>query len=162
MNTAKPENEFDQVDLHAHVLPKADHGSASIKQTEAQLRYAKEAGVTRIFATPHFYPHKHSVENFIRRRKASYRALSQSGILTPDAPKIRLGAEVLLFEKLEKMPDLRKLCIEGMNYLLVELPFTDLTDEHVQTVSKIMELDMRVIIAHADRYEQKMVEEFVN
>ena len=161
MNTTKQENEFDIVDLHAHILPKADHGSTSVKQSLAQLKYAREVGVTRIFATPHFYPHRHSVDRFICRRNRSCEVLYESGAMTPDMPQIRLGAEVLLFENLDKMPDLHKLCFEGTNQLLVELPFVDLTVEHVETVGKIMDMGIRVVIAHADRYEKKMVDEFV-
>ena len=156
-NTGK----IDIVDFHAHVLPKADHGSNSVKQSISQLKIAKKAGVTRIIATPHFYPHRHSVSSFLKRRKASYAALIGSGAITPDMPEIRLGAEVLLFENIDKMPDLKMLCIEGTNYLLLELPFADLTDEHVETAAKIMQLGITVVIAHADRYDREWVEKFI-
>ena len=52
---------LDIVDFHAHVLPCADHGSSSVSTSLSQLSYAKGAGVKRIIATPHFYPHKHTL-----------------------------------------------------------------------------------------------------
>ncbi len=150
----------DVVDFHSHVLPGADHGSASVEDSTIQLKFAKNAGVTRIIATPHFYPHRHSVEKFLLRREKSYMMLKDSGLLD-DAPRVRLGSEVLLCENLHKLPGLSDLCIYGTNVILLELPFLDISDNHVKTVSKIMDMGLDVVLAHADKYERADIERFI-
>ena len=150
----------DVVDFHSHVLPGADHGASSVQETSVQFKFAKNAGVTRIIATPHFYPHRHSVDKFLLRREMAYTSLLDSGILN-DAPQIRLASEVLLCENLHKLPGLEKLCIQGTNIMLLELPFSDVSDSHVKTVAEIMKMGIRVILAHADKYERKDIERFI-
>ncbi len=151
----------DVVDFHSHLLPGADHGSATVKESAAQLKFAKDAGVTRVIATPHFYPHRHSVESFLSRRKKSYKSLVESDALN-DAPQVRLGAEVLLCENLHKLPNLADLCIYGTNIILLELPFSDISDDHVKTVSRINEMGLDVVLAHGDEYRKSDVEKFIS
>lgn len=150
----------DVVDFHSHVLPDADHGSASVEETSVQFKFAKNAGVTRIIATPHFYPHRHSVDKFLLRREKAYMSLADSGILE-DAPQIRLASEVLLCENLHKLPGVEKLCIHGTNIIILELPFSDVSDSHVKTVAEIMKLGLEVVLAHADKYERADIERFI-
>ena len=70
------------------------------------------------------------------------------------APKIILGAEVLICDGIARLPDLEKLCLEGTNILLLEMPFTHWTESHFESVEEILERkDIRPIIAHADRYQ---------
>lgn len=57
------------LDYHAHILPGCDHGSDGLATSLKQVEMAASAGVKTICATPHFYPHKESVESFLRRRK---------------------------------------------------------------------------------------------
>ena len=49
-------------DYHSHILPGCDHGSDGIKTSLKQIEMAKSVGIKTICATPHFYPHKESVE----------------------------------------------------------------------------------------------------
>lgn len=150
----------DVVDFHSHVLPGADHGAVTIDETASQLKFAKDAGVTRIIATPHFYPHRHIVEKFLSKREKSYMELKESGVLE-DAPQIRLGAEVLLCENLYKLPRLNELCVYGSNTILLELPFSDISDNHVKTVSEIINMGLDVVLAHADKYLCTDIEKFI-
>ena len=66
---------IDICDFHAHILPNADHGSSSVQNSVFQLSMAGKCGVSRIVATPHFYPHKESVCDFVKRRNESYKEL---------------------------------------------------------------------------------------
>ena len=143
-------NSVDVVDFHAHVLPGADHGSYSVDMSRFQLESALSHGVQRIIATPHFYPNEHSVASFLRSRDAAYvRLISRLGA---DIPDIRLGAEVMICNGLENMPELEKLYILGTSTVLLELPFTDFQLEYVDTVYNLISRGVEVIMAHADRY----------
>ena len=56
------------LDYHAHILPGCDHGSDGLETSLKQVAMAASAGVGTVCATPHFYPHKESVEAFLQRR----------------------------------------------------------------------------------------------
>ena len=53
------------VDFHSHIIPSANHGSSSVETTISQLKLAQKSSVTRIIATPHFYPSHENVDTFI-------------------------------------------------------------------------------------------------
>ena len=143
------------VDFHAHILPRADHGSGSVETSLFQLNSAKAAGVTRIIATPHFYPHRHLIEDFLERREVGYRKLKPH---IPEGMELKIGAEVLICPGLQNHPDIEKLLIEGTRSLLLELPFNRYEDYFAESIKEMCEMGIDVIIAHADRYAPATVE----
>ena len=146
---------IDFVDFHTHILPSVDHGSDSIDTSLKQLKLAKSFGITKIFATSHFYPHQHTVSSFIKKRNEAYKMIKDSGVTVPE---IKLGAEVLLCEGLHKLEGLENLCFTGTNILLLELPFTNLTEGTLHTVRRLVYNGFDVILAHADRYPYARIE----
>lgn len=151
---------FDIADFHAHILPAADHGSDSVEMSMLQLSLAKEYSVNRILATPHFYPNVHTVSSFVAARSKSAQELK--AYCKPDMPEFKLGAEVLVCEGLERLPELDKLCFCGTKYLMLELPFFDFRDEYVETVSAILDSGYNVVLAHADRYPIEYIEPLID
>lgn len=150
---------MDIVDFHSHILPGADHGSSSVETSLGQLRLASSSGVQRIVATPHFYPHRDSVERFILRRSKCFDDLRAH--MTDDCPSIRLGAEVLVCNNINNLPGLEQLCIAGSRILLLELPFNDFSYHYVDTVEQIIRDGYRVVLAHADRYPEENIEKML-
>ena len=151
---------LDVVDFHSHILPGADHGSSSVETSLKQLKLASDAGVTRIIATPHFYPHRHTLDKFLEKREECANALFS--VCDGTLPEVKIGAEVLLCEGLEKLPGLEKLCLSGTNYLLIELPFADFRHEYCDTVEKIQKSGLKVILAHVDRYAKENIEQMID
>ncbi len=153
---------MDVVDFHAHILPECDHGSSSVETSLAQLEYAITHGVRRIAATSHYYPHREDVKSFTERRALCYNALAdamkQRGA---DLPEIKLGAEVLICDNIDELPDLSELCLEGTRALLLELPFTDFSSSYVKTVKYLIHDGYDVILAHADRYKKENIEQLI-
>lgn len=139
------------LDYHAHILPGCDHGSDSVETSRRQLEMARKAGVATVCATPHFYPQRETVACFLDRR-ARTAELLRAG-LPADAPRIQLGAEVLICDGLERMQELPLLCREGTDELLLELPFYPWQPTVWQTLWRLCERDdIRLVVAHADRY----------
>ena len=150
-----------EIDFHAHILPGVDHGSGSTKTSRKQLDMAKAAGIKKICATSHFYPHMEPLESFLEKRQASYERLKT--ILKPDDPQIILGAEVLVCDGMESMPGLKKLCIEGTDMLLLEMPFLKWSKGVVETTECLcMAEGIKVVIAHADRYPVSGINWFID
>ena len=139
------------IDFHAHILPGADHGSKDTNTTKSQLELLKKAGVEAVVATPHFYPQNDNVESFLDRRKACTEELLT---IVGERPEIYLGAEVLVCAGIDHMPGLERLCIEGTDVILLEMPFSSWRDEHIEAVGKISRSGLTVVMAHIDRYPE--------
>ena len=148
----------DIIDFHAHILPGADHGSSGVDISLSQLKLASWNGVSRIVATPHFYPDRHSVESFVARREASHRALEEKTAERSDLPRVAIGAEVLICDGIERLPLLSELCIEGTDILLLELPFSVFELQFRDSVLRLIKQGYRIVLAHADRYDPKDIE----
>ena len=147
---------FKFTDFHAHVLPNADHGSSSLETSLSQLNLAASHGVDSIIATPHFYPDRHTVDGFLKLRDASYENLAAN--ISDGMPKIFKGAEVLICDGIERLEGIDKLCIQGTNILLLELPFSVYKSGYRDSVIRLIKNGFRVVLAHVDRYEADSIE----
>lgn len=143
------------IDFHTHILPGIDDGSRDIDMTEKMLRMEQAMGVSHIYATPHFYAHRRSVEFFLERRNKALEKVN-SMLLKKDEslPRITAGAEVYYFTGMGRADHIEKLCIEGTDLLLLELPFTQWHSDIAKDIKEIMERrGLRIILAHLERYE---------
>ena len=148
------------LDYHAHVLPGCDHGSDGVETSRKQLAMAAAAGIRTVCATPHFYPHKESIPSFLQRRAESAQLLRES--LTAEAPQLRLGAEVLICDGMERLDELPQLCCEGTDELLLEMPFYQWPEPVWETLYRLLERrDIRIVLAHADRYPPEDIERLI-
>ena len=139
------------VDIHSHILPKMDDGSKSVEESMAMLRTSAEQGISVIAATPHFYPWENNPEEFLRRREKAAGRLREAW--ESNLPKIRLGAEVGYFDGVSQAEEIKGLCIEGTNLLLLEMPFRAWTDRMATEVKALqIKFGVRVILAHVERY----------
>lgn len=137
------------IDIHTHVLPGIDDGSDSVEETVQMLHAMVDFGVKKVVATPHFYHDLISVEEFLEKRNASYLSIADK---IPSELELRLGAEVMLSYDLYKS-DLRKLAIEGTDYILIEMPYNGWDPWVFDELFKISSRHaLEIIIAHVDRY----------
>ena len=135
-------------------MPGIDDGSRDIDMTEKMLRMEHAMGVSHIYATPHFYAHRRSIEYFLERRN---RALEKTKELLAEElglPQITAGAEVYYFSGIGRAKQLEELCIEGTNILLLELPFAQWHSDIAKDVSELMDRrGLHIVLAHLERYE---------
>ena len=146
------------LDYHAHILPNCDHGSNSLQVSLKQLEMAGAAGVHTIIATSHFYPDKESAGSFLSRREDSYQQLLPH--LGEGLPEVKLGAEVLICSGLDRLDGLERLCRQGTNELLLEMPFYDWPEDLWETLYSLQEReDIQVVLAHVDRYPPDYIDQ---
>ena len=146
-----------EIDFHAHILPGCDHGSDEWETSRRQLRLARAAGVRIVCATSHFYGHQISVESFVEKRQRCYQELMSHA--PQNSPQVLLGAEVLAFEGIERLPDLKELRLQGTKVLLLEMPFHHWSEGLLDSVEALSEDDdFHIVLAHVDRYDRKEVE----
>lgn len=144
-----------RIDFHAHILPGADHGSRNAETSRRQLSLMQEAGVSTVVATPHFYPHQQRVEPFLQLRDRTATELRQS--LAAEAPRVLLGAEVLVCPGIHEMEGLEQLAIRGTNVILLEMPTTAWGTALLDTVEAIRDGGFHPVMAHIDRYPPEEV-----
>ena len=141
-------------DFHTHCLPGIDDGAADLDEALALLEDTVRQGIHTVATTPHFYLGQQTVPEFLARRDAALATLETALHEQPEFASLRLltGAEVLLREGVSRV-DLRPLCLQGTDILLVELPFMTapywLTDE-LEEIAFGQRLT--VMLAHVNRY----------
>lgn len=139
------------IDFHSHILPGIDDGSASIDESLSLLSRLAQQGVDTVVATPHFHAGHESVQEFIERRDQAYLQLSQQ--MPQEMPQIRLGAEVRYYAGIGRLADIKKLCLQGSNLLLLEMPMGRWTEF---TLREVIELagsrGVQLVLAHIERY----------
>lgn len=138
-------------DLHSHILPFMDDGAADLDAALAMLRLEKEQGIRRIALTSHFHCEEMAPEEFLDRRAASFEALKQAwGPEDPDM-QLKLGSEVYYSPNI-RFRDIRKLCLEGTELLLLELPVNYCPDFLEHTLLDLQAQGITPLIAHVERY----------
>ena len=138
------------IDLHAHLLPSVDDGSANMEESLKLLEMLTAQGISQVFATPHFYADKDSPEAFFARRDCAYAELLAA---RPDhLASVSIGAEVAYFQGISRMSALSDMRLGASKLLLLEMPCERWSD---YTVREMIELscsgELRPVIAHIER-----------
>lgn len=147
------------IDFHAHILPNMDDGSKSVQASVRMLDNAWRQGVRKIVCTSHFWPLATTVPAFLKKRQAASGLLGS--VLDKKSPKrmpkLVLGAECGWVKNISRYPELEALCIEGTDFLLLELPMGEWTDDLFEELYRLnIERGICPIIAHPDRYSRSI------
>ena len=144
-------------DFHSHILPAMDDGAKDIKMSLEMLGYLTNQGVDKVLATSHYYNFNQSVEEFLIKRDESVFKLQtyikEHDIFTPD---IITACEVRLFPDMHKEEKLDRLCIEGTNKILVEMPYIHWNAWMYNEIYALISKGYEPIVAHIERYASLM------
>lgn len=139
------------LDLHTHILPGIDDGAKSVDVSAEMLAEIARQQSEPVVLTPHFYPYECSADDFLKKRAAAYAKLKS--VMQAQTPAM-VGCEIFLSPLLMKNQALRRLCISGTDFALVELPFTERLDD--RTIRLLEDLrynhGIKPILAHVERY----------
>lgn len=135
------------IDLHSHLLPGVDDGSADIATSVAVLERFARDGVDVVVCTPHL--------NASRAASAPYERhceiLAELVAAAPPKPVLRLGWEIML-----DRPgcDLRSpaLSLGGARAVLVEFPRTYLPAGAGSELDRLRRSGVVPVVAHPERY----------
>ena len=137
------------IDIHTHILPNMDDGSKDVDESNQLLKILENEGVKLVCLTSHFYPNKESIDDFLIRRDKSFKQLNYQGNI-----ELRLGSEVHFYYGISTSEDIEKLCIDGTNLLLLEMPFDcKFNDNVINEILTIRNRGIRIILAHIERYD---------
>ncbi|MCI5934052.1 MAG: hypothetical protein MRZ65_00845 [Lachnospiraceae bacterium] len=143
------------VDFHTHILPGIDDGSIDADMSVQMLQEELDNDVSSIVFTPHFYADRDSIDHFIKRRLRSREKLEDA--MQGDAHFCEIayyyGAEVYYFGGMGVASDIRKLCIEGTNVLLLEMPFCQWKQAMYEDIRRLIRHQgLQIVLAHVERY----------
>jgi len=140
------------IDIHCHVLPGIDDGAEDLEMSAAMLRRAVKDNIKVVVATPHFNSENTTVEGFLEKRQNAYESLIPVAASIENCPKILLGAEVEASYELPMLQDVKKLCMQGTNFMLLEIPHMGYP-EWMETLAFNLQARCAIvpIIAHPER-----------
>ncbi len=138
-------------DMHTHILHSVDDGARTVEDSLILINRLRRAGVTDICLTPHYYTHKESLSDFVKRRDKAFVELNAH---VSDDVKLHLGAEVYVTKYLFSNDDLKSVCYKGTNYMLTEFPYSStFSGESLVYINKLMNnYGIIPVLAHVERY----------
>ncbi len=139
------------LDIHSHILPAVDDGAQNTEESLAILKAMYKQGIHNVVATPHFYPHRDSLEDFENRRSNAFTILKS--IKETEIPNIYLGCEILYYSGISRVSALKNFTLNGSEYILLELnPYLLNKTLFGEILYIIYERNLIPIIAHIERY----------
>ncbi|MTI80480.1 MAG: phosphotransferase [Firmicutes bacterium] len=139
------------IDIHTHILPAIDDGSPDLSTSCQIIITAATEGVTKIIATPHYWPgvYQPHWREVLQKTEQLNNELSKKG----NSITILPGMEVHLDIELPRL--LEKGIIGTLNntgkYLLVELPAQSFPHYSEMVLCKLLSLGITPILAHPER-----------
>lgn len=150
------------VDFHTHILPGIDDGAKTSEESIFLLETMQSLGATQVVLTPHFYPGKENINDFVNRRNNSCKVLADALQKTEkNFPKLHLGCEVYLEPIIFNNDDLTPLTLDlGGRFMLTELLYDDTLTSSTESMIRqlIYSYNIVPILAHIDRYPFLMKE----
>jgi len=141
------------VDIHTHILPNLDDGSQSIKESLELLQMMSDQGITKIFATPHFYPEFDNLYDFNKAVTKALNSLNTTVSRYNNLPEIYIGCEMLYYPGIGDCDTLTTFCYELSSVLLLELNPKSIDTHLFEDILKIKNIQkITPIIAHVERY----------
>ena len=135
------------IDIHSHLLPGVDDGSADIATSVAVLERFAQQGLEVLVCTPHLEASRVAHAPYERHREL----LDELIAAAPAKPELRLGWEIML-----DRPgcDLRapELSLGGAKAVLVEFPRAYLPTGTADELERIRRSGVVPVVAHPERY----------
>lgn len=139
-------------DIHCHILPAFDDGSASLEESLEMARMAEATGVTAIVSTPHFPGRPDFLQHLpvvLEKFHILRDAIAREGI----ALKLLPGAEILCLPETPQMARQKVLpTIGSTDYLLAEFYFDETAAYMTDMLLDISRAGYRPVVAHPERY----------
>lgn len=140
------------IDIHSHILPKADDGSRYFGETADMLKRAYRQGVRGVIATPHYICRRNRMKSR-EIREIFHRVKQMTAGELPDL-SLYLGEELFYFDgALEALEAGHVLTLNETHYVLVEFPVNVTYGELFRALRKLELACYIPVLAHIERYE---------
>lgn len=139
-------------DIHSHILPGIDDGSADLETTLNMVSTAYQQGVRKMIATPHYYPgHQNAPGSYIEKVYEHVKAAIREIYIDFD---LYLGNEIYYKDEIiEKLNHKEINTLADTRYILLEFPVTADYRYLYDAVHKCTNNGYYPILAHIERYQ---------
>lgn len=138
------------VDMHNHILYAVDDGASNFDESISIAKELVKEGVTKVIATPHAHHRLYNTDILIV--KENLETLNQSLKNRYINLEVSLGQEVRIHEELlSNLSNNKVLTLNNSNYLLLELPSSNVPLYTPTIISELLTLNIIPIIAHPER-----------
>lgn len=146
------------MDIHTHILPGVDDGSPSMEVTGQMLKQAKEQGIRRIIATPHYGIGKG--EKSPEELQETLKRVQKEADDMDSGIRLYLGNELYYRDAiLEEVIKGKALTLAGSRYALIEFSVGVKYNTLYQGLRDFTLAGYAPILAHVERYRCLMEEE---
>ena len=138
------------IDIHSHLLPGIDDGSASVEMSETLFSEMKKIGFTDFICTPHIMT---SIwDNTAATISNAHDLLIASDSILKDDVKIRYAAEYMMDSNFSVKVQAKELLCLKDNYVLVEMSYTNPPIQLFEIVFELQCKGYKPVLAHPERY----------
>jgi protein-tyrosine phosphatase len=154
--TSSPDQPLPIVDLHSHLVPGVDDGTATIAESLTALAGLYREGVRTVVTTPHLLiPHLGSdvaISRELDFHRRAFDRLAEAAAGREDLPALALGQEIYAPDASAARRVARRTDV-GLNgrFLLVEFGF-ELQGSHTDVIREVLDAGRQIVIAHPERY----------
>lgn len=147
-------NELNQyIDIHSHILPGIDDGSADFSMSLQMLALAAKRGTRGIIVTPHNKPGRHNAGQ--KKITSLIEELKQEMEERNISIELYFGNEIYYRSGIrEELEEQKCLTMAGSDYILTEFGPMDDFDYIRNGIYNLLAEGYRPILAHAERYEK--------
>jgi tyrosine-protein phosphatase YwqE len=144
------------VDLHSHLVPGVDDGTANLEESLSALTSLYQQGVRAVVTTPHllvpYLETEADLDRELSRHRRAFEPLANICSARSDLPALGLGQEILAPAAADILRVVNRddVGLSGV-YLLVEFGF-DLSGTHLDVIQEVLAAGRRIVIAHPERY----------
>ena len=139
------------IDVHCHILPDVDDGSECMQESINMAMIAKEQGIDKIIATPHYHPEFKYLkgEELNKVCEEFKKQLKENNIDI----EIYLGNEIYFtYDLIEKISELDFYCLNKSKYILIEFPPNNCPLNLCNIVYELKQKGFIPVLAHVERY----------
>lgn len=139
------------IDIHSHILPGIDDGADNIEIFLKMIKIAKQDGIEKIIATPHYVSgmYENTYDRVLSETERMKEIICHNGINLELIP----GQEVYLDKySIDLYKEGKIKGINGSPYLLCEFPMDYLPDNALDIIYELQIAGAKIILAHPERY----------
>lgn len=138
------------IDIHTHILPGLDDGSAKWDDTLNMAQAAVSEGITTIIATPHHAngTYINEADKVVEHTSRVNQQLNAAGVPIT----IVTGQEIRVHDDLLEAWDRKELLpLAGSSYVLIEMPSSRIPKNMLDLIHELSIINLKPIIAHPER-----------
>jgi protein-tyrosine phosphatase len=142
------------IDIHTHLLPACDDGSADLETSLLHLQLMANAGYTDVVLTPHYMRNQyHNIRSLLFPGFENIK----KAVLEKNIPlQLHIGSEVYLDIDIQNDIINEKLMISDTKFVLVETGMNDFPPYFLDSLYQIVLKGFTPILAHPERYSPIM------